>query len=235
MTAISMTWPWPICSTTTNFRERSTSHHETLNSLPCARLRDRHIVELSSRFEIGGHTLTHLRLTGLEEKEATAEIASGKHYLEDCIGQPITCFCYPGGEYSPWHPAMVRSVGFTLARTVERHRIDRPSALMEVPTSFHAYRHLRDGPAALRMTGGDLVLAARYYRHWDEWAIGLFEQVLAFGGVFHLWGHSWELQERHDWDRLERVLAHIARRPDVTYLCNDGLSRLEEACVVDPS
>jgi peptidoglycan/xylan/chitin deacetylase (PgdA/CDA1 family) len=192
---------------------------------PRARLHDRDIATLASRFEIGGHTLTHLRLTTLPEKEAAAEIASGKRYLEDCIGQPITSFCYPGGEYSPLHPAMVRSAGFTLARTVERHRIDRPSALMEVPTSFHAYRHLRDGPAALRMTGGDPVRAGRYYLHWDEWAIALFERVLVFGGVFHLWGHSWELEERHDWDRLERVLAHISRRSDVTYVRNNGLSR----------
>src|ERR1700689_4714900 len=39
---------------------------------PRARLRDRDIVELASRFEIGGHTLTHLRLTLLNDAEAMA-------------------------------------------------------------------------------------------------------------------------------------------------------------------
>ncbi len=193
-----------------------------------ARLRDRDIAELASRFEIGGHTLTHLRLTTLDDTTAIAEITSGKHYLEDCIGTPVTSFCYPGGEYAPAHTKMVKACGFELARTVERHRIDRPDSLMEVPTTFHAYRHLSDGRAALRMAGGDPFLAARYFFHWDQWAVALFDRVLAVGGVFHLWGHSWELAERHDWDRLERVLGHISGRAGVIYDANDALGRLKD-------
>ncbi len=70
---------------------------------PRARLRNRDIAELASRFEIGGHTLTHLRLTSLDERAAMAEISAGKHHLEDCIGTPVTSFCYPGGDYAPAH------------------------------------------------------------------------------------------------------------------------------------
>ncbi len=200
---------------------------------PSTRLRDRDIVELAGRFEIGGHTLTHLRLTTLSDTMASAEISTGKKYLEDCTGGPVRSFCYPGGEYAPPHTEMVRAAGFELARTVERHRIDRPSSLMEVSTSFHAYQHLRDGRAALRMAGGSPRLATRYYFHWDEWAIALFERVLAVGGVFHFWGHSWEVAQRNDWERLERVLAHISRRPDVRYIANGALARLEDQGVDD--
>ncbi len=50
------------------------------------------------------------------------------------------------------------------------------------------------------MAGGDPFRAARYFLHWDEWAVDLFDRVLAVGVVFHLWGHSWELADRHDWD-----------------------------------
>lgn len=191
---------------------------------PRARLRDRDILELAGRFEIGGHTLTHLRLTGLDDAAARSEISSGKTYLEDRIGRRLTSFCYPGGEYAPQHTSMVQAAGFDLARTVERHRIDRQYPAMEAPTSFHAYRHLRDGGAALRMAGGDPVLAAHYFLHWDEWAIALFDRALATGGVFHLWGHSWELAQRGDWERLEKVLAHISRRSEVAYLSNGDLA-----------
>jgi hypothetical protein len=200
-----------------------------------SRLRDRHVAELASRFEIGGHTLTHLRLTGLDDDQAAQEISAGKHHLENCIGRRITSFCYPGGEYAPAHRDMVRDAGFDLARTVERHRIDRPTSDMEVPTTFHAYQHLRDGRAALRMARGDARLASRYFLHWDEWAMALFDQVVADGGVFHLWGHSWELTERHDWDRLERVFEHISRRSAVTYITNDRLTCLEDNCGLDAS
>jgi hypothetical protein len=26
------------------------------------------------------------------------------------------------------------------------------------------------------------------------------------GGVFHLWGHSWEIEEKGQWENLEAVL-----------------------------
>jgi peptidoglycan/xylan/chitin deacetylase (PgdA/CDA1 family) len=191
-----------------------------------ARLRDRDIVELSTQFEIGGHTLTHVRLPTASPDVASAEIASGKNYLEDCIGRRLISFCYPGGEYTPFHMEMVRNAGFQLARTVERHCVDRPSSLMEVPTTFHAYQHLSDGTAALRMATGNPFRAARYFSHWDTWAIALFEQVLTHGGVFHLWGHSWELERQGDWDRLERVMAHISGRQEVTYIANGQLVSL---------
>jgi hypothetical protein len=123
---------------------------------------------------------------------------------------------------------MVRAADFDLARTVERHRTEPPRDLMEVATSFHAYRHLSDGRAALRMAGGDPRVATRYFFHWDEWAMALFDRVVVEGGVFHLWGHSWELAARDDWGRLERVFAHISRRRGVTYIANGGLASLEE-------
>jgi peptidoglycan-N-acetylglucosamine deacetylase len=200
---------------------------------PRARLRDRHIADLASRFEIGGHTLTHLRLPLMDDNQAWAEITTGKHYLEDCLGQPITSFCYPGGSYAARHTGMVRRAGFALARTVERHRVDLAFTAMEVPTTFHTYRHLRDGQAAYHMAGGNPFLAARYFRRWDDWAIAYFERVLAVGGVFHLWGHSWELEQRHDWDRVERVLRHISGHPDVSYIANRQLTHLEELGVSD--
>jgi peptidoglycan-N-acetylglucosamine deacetylase len=191
---------------------------------PRIRLHDRDIAELATRFEIGGHTLTHLRLTTIDDKAAQAEISSGRRYLEDCTGEPITSFCYPGGEYAPRHTDMVLRAGFALARTIERHRTDQSFSCLEVPTTFHSYRHLRDGSAALAMAKGDRRLAARYFLHWDEWAIALFERVVTEGGIFHLWGHSWEIAQRHDWDRLEHVMQHISGHPDVTYIANRALT-----------
>ena len=116
---------------------------------PAERLADRDIAALGERFEIGGHTLRHRRLTTITDREAREEIAAGKEYLEGCVGRSISAFCYPGGAYAPHHRAMVAGCGFTLARTIERHRTDLPTALFDVATTFHAYRHLRDGGPAL--------------------------------------------------------------------------------------
>ena len=124
---------------------------------------------------------------------------------------------------------MVRDAGFLIARTVDRYRT-APGPALETGTTVHAYRHLVDGPQVRRVAGGDLALAARLFRHWDDLAVHLFDRVLATGGVFHLWGHSWEVAARRDWDRLERVLAHISRRPGVRYVTNGELPVAGETC-----
>ena len=63
----------------------------------------------------------------------------------------------------------------------------------------------------------------RYYRHWDVLAMAMFDRVMVRGGVFHLWGHSWEIENHKDWQRLEAVLKYISRRPGVVYATNQEL------------
>ncbi len=186
------------------------------------RMRPKEIRSLSERFEIGGHTLTHVRLPTLPDATAHAEIVNGKDALEDIVGQRLTSFCYPGGRYRARHRWMVRDAGFTLARTVRRG-VTAPSAPFETHTTVNAYRHLVDGPAATRLARGHLATASRYYRNWDDMAIATFDQLMTTGGIFHLWGHSWEIDARRDWARLDRVCRHIARIPGVRYIENRDL------------
>jgi peptidoglycan/xylan/chitin deacetylase (PgdA/CDA1 family) len=180
------------------------------------------IRDLAERFEIGGHTLSHHRLPRLGDSQAREEIRAGKQELEQTIGAPVISFCYPRGEYRPRHVAMVRECGFRTARTVKRHAIE-PGDPFETRTTVNAYAHRVDMAVTIRMAGPHPLLAARLLRHWDDLAIAWFEVCLRRGGVFHLWGHSWEVEARGDWARLERVLEHISGRPDVLYLTNGQL------------
>jgi len=50
-----------------------------------------------------------------------------------------------------------------------------------------------------------------YVRHghstdWQTLATSLLNAFRKQGGVFHIWGHSWELEEQSQWDRLADVL-----------------------------
>jgi peptidoglycan/xylan/chitin deacetylase (PgdA/CDA1 family) len=191
---------------------------------PAERLGEEATRQLAGDFEIGGHTLYHLRLGHLPADEAEREVVTGKQALEQTIGAPVTSFCYPGGVYGPEHPPMVARAGFTTARTVERW-VSHATPLFETATTMHGYRHLVDGPPILRFAGGDPRLAARLYLNWDELAIRLFDRVMAEGGVYHLWGHSWEIDANGDWGRLDRVMAHIAGHEGVSYLDNTELAR----------
>jgi peptidoglycan/xylan/chitin deacetylase (PgdA/CDA1 family) len=184
------------------------------------RLRDRELCNLAAEFEIGGHTLSHVNLTKTPDREAAREINEGKDALEQVIGSSIRSFCYPYGAYDKRHPSMARSAGFSYARTIRRYITSAVLRPMEANTTVHACRHLCDLPAMLRLANGSAVRANRFYRNWDVLAMALFDEVLSAGGVYHLWGHSWEIERNRDWDRLERVLEYIGRRPRAQYVSN---------------
>src|SRR5260370_42245448 len=56
-----------------------------------------------------------------------------------------------------------------------------------------------------------LLRVATYGRwDWPALARSLLHESLRYGGVFHLWGHSWELQETEQWHRLDEALRFMS-------------------------
>ena len=43
------------------------------------------------------------------------------------------------------------------------------------------------------------------------------------GGIWHLWGHSWEIDQLGLWDELAEMLDYVHGREDVLYLNNGDL------------
>lgn len=171
-------------------------------------------------FEIGAHTMSHTHLTKLDDFSARKEIVRSKTYLEAVIGKPVTSFCYPAGFYAAPHVAMAHDAGFTLARTVKRFAFMSRDPL-QLETTIHTYRHWSDILHILRAVGWKKFLRCLW--NWDDLAIELFDECQRVGGVYHLWGHSWEVERHGDWARLERVFAHIGKRPHVRYVTNAEL------------
>ncbi len=178
------------------------------------RLTETQIKTLSESFEIGAHTMTHAHLTKLSDSEAKKEIEDSKHHLESVTGKLVTAFCYPRGEYRKKHVEMVRGAGFVYARTVERNSMALNDPPLEARTTVNTYNHYSDLSNIV------------YNFQWDTLAKARFDEVLANGGVFHLWGHSWEIEEHNDWEKLEDVLAYIAHKEKVKYVTNSELISL---------
>ena len=88
-------------------------------------------------------------------------------------------------------------------------------------TTTHAARYKRDLGRAARRT-----LPVR--GHPDVAGLGCvgperFEEAYVCGGVIHIWGHSWEVEENDDWQRLSCLLSELAARDDVTMVTNAEL------------
>ena len=56
-------------------------------------------------------------------------------------------------------------------------------------------------------------------------ATSAFDIALNKGQVFHLWGHSWEIEKYGMWEELSDFLKHISSRPDCRYLTNGEITK----------
>jgi peptidoglycan/xylan/chitin deacetylase (PgdA/CDA1 family) len=83
--------------------------------------------------EVGAHTRNHVRLTQVDATTALQEIALCKTELEQFTGAVVAHFCYPYGEFTPEHVAIVGQAGFVSATTTQRGRCHAGDSLLELP------------------------------------------------------------------------------------------------------
>jgi peptidoglycan/xylan/chitin deacetylase (PgdA/CDA1 family) len=189
---------------------------------PERRISEPSLIDLSCHFEVGCHTLTHPHLTRLSAAEAAGEITDGKRAVEDVIGRTVSSFCYPYGAYDRSHVEMVRAAGFRVGRSTRRFSVAASPDPLQMATTTHAARYKRDGWRAARRTASARK-AIRLWRDWDALARTVFEEAFTGGGVIHIWGHSWEVEENDDWQRLSTLLHELGARDDVTMVTNAEL------------
>ncbi|MCQ9377385.1 polysaccharide deacetylase family protein [Methyloversatilis sp. XJ19-49] len=67
--------------------------------------------------EIGAHSVSHRRLTLLNADELRSEVSDSRSVLEDLLGQSVSSFAYPYGEYDERCTEAVRSAGYSSACT----------------------------------------------------------------------------------------------------------------------
>ena len=199
------------------------------------------IRELSATFEMGGHTMHHVVLSRTGDDQAQQEIGASRAWLEDVTGKPCWMFCPPQGKFRRRHLPMIREAGYGGVRTVEMLSVDLPrprDGLLMMPTTLQAHPHGLSSYVrnlARRAAFRNLWLYIVHGRSidWSKLARSLLGLTLKRGGVFHLWGHSWELQEAGQWQRLEEVLKFASqftsRAPALTnaQVCQVVRSRAE--------
>jgi hypothetical protein len=187
------------------------------------------IKTLSQGFEIGGHTLNHVNLLAVDLARAENEIKGCKLWLEDTLGDQIKAFCYPRGKFNAKHKKIVGESGFYYARTVEllsTNIDDLLSAsttiqLFNQPLVAYVKNNLKR-----RKPGQIFYFMSKIHIHQlrlTKIAELYLQQAVEKGGVFHVWGHSWEIEQLGLWKQLEEIFKVLYKIPNAKYLTNSQL------------
>ena len=189
------------------------------------------ISNLASRFEIGSHTYDHCFLKYIDLTDSHYQVTEGKKQLEDMLGEPVKGFCYPGGKYRPQDTEIVKAAGFRYARTTMNLRFDTGKQPFEMPTTCQFYPHERNvylrnfaraGQWGKRHRG---LRVAVQHEDWIKRLYALFDHACTHGKVFHLWGHSRDIDQLDAWDELDAFLKYVASRtPAQNRLTNGELA-----------
>jgi peptidoglycan/xylan/chitin deacetylase (PgdA/CDA1 family) len=175
------------------------------------------IREIDRQFEVGGHTLNHLRLTWIPPDHAWREVRDGKQSMEDILGHEVVSFCYPGGKFNRRAADQVAEAGFLAARTCMYFLNDFPGnpyywGVSTYANTYPAYVQIRHCLLEYNFTGAyNYVTKFRLRTAWAAQFISALEQVSTVGGMAHLYFHSWEIEQNGEWDELEAVFKAVAQ------------------------
>jgi peptidoglycan/xylan/chitin deacetylase (PgdA/CDA1 family) len=184
----------------------------------------------TSGFEIGAHSVSHNSLRHLPIDDLDHEVTFCKDQLQDWLGREIRMFCYPNGHYDREVIEGVKRAGYAGARTCRMFSLDCDFPSFEMATTIQAFphspqRYLRNLGRALNFRGLWHYMAEYWHKNWVELGKTMFDVMLENGGVWHLYGHSWELDKFQLWCQLEQVLDYVAHRSGVVYTNNCELLR----------
>jgi peptidoglycan/xylan/chitin deacetylase (PgdA/CDA1 family) len=190
-------------------------------------LKEAEIRQLSTAFEVGGHSIDHVVLTGLSRNEAERQISDNKRWLEEVTGKQVRGFCYVRGRYNRTVRDIVEQAGFDYARTVENLHTDVTGDPFEMPTTIQLFPHptttyLKNfARGQWTSTRAKLLWTALASENLAQRIGRLADTCESAEGYFHLWGHSWEIDEQNLWADLEAVLRRLsAARASTDFLTN---------------
>lgn len=173
---------------------------------------------LSDRFEIGGHTLDHVRIDHILDADVAGQLSGSRAWVENTTGKPCLSFCFPGGRFRRRQLPLVCDAGYKVVRTVELLSTafpKRADGLGVLPTTIQVFPHgpmtyAKNALKRISVSSAHWLRKSLFSQSWTALASEIFLRTLERGGVFHLWGHSWEIEEQSQWKNLEQFLRLVS-------------------------
>jgi peptidoglycan/xylan/chitin deacetylase (PgdA/CDA1 family) len=189
------------------------------------------IRDIDRQFEVGSHTVSHIRLTLMTAQKARQEVIDGKKFSEDTLGHEVVAFCYPGGKFNRRIEGYVEEAGFLAGRTCRYFLNDYPKNpfswdISTYANTYPAYVQVRHCLLEYNFKGAYEYLTTFKARvPWVEQFTCALDDVARNGGMAHLYFHSWEIDQNGEWDKLESMFKIIAQYSQVKPVTNSFLYR----------
>jgi len=158
--------------------------------------------------EVAVHGSTHPWLDHMPMNMCTKDLLDDREKLEKQFGTIVRGMAYPFGTYNDDVVDCMRSVGIVYSRTVHSsHAFDMPTDWMRLPATCH---------------------------HNDPELMNLGKRFLEGSGwgrpqMFYLWGHSYEFEEKNNWEVIEEFANLMANRQDIWYATNIEIYNYQDA------
>lgn len=194
-----------------------TGEDETQVKYP--RLKKEKIVPLYEGHEIATHTSNHPTIARCPMSQVAKELIDDRLGLEKLTGRIIRGHAYPNGSFSKEIEELYSSLGVAYARVVET----KPDfELPEDPMEWKATCHHND-PKLME-----------YAREFAEFHKPQYLKLM------YVWGHSYEFEDRDNWNVIEEFCSFMGGRDDIWYATNleiidymEAAKRLRFSCDCD--
>ena len=167
-------------------------------------LKDAQALYLGNSMEVAVHGVNHPFLEKLPLPIATYEVLEDRRRLEGWFGTLVQGMAYPFGTYSDQVAEMLKTVGIHYARTtMVHHSFAQPTDWLRLAATCH-----HNDPRLLE-------LAKTFVEQGPDIGSYRLEPWL-----FYLWGHSYEFEDNHNWQVMDRFFETVAGKEDVWYATN---------------
>lgn len=156
---------------------------------------------INSGHEVAVHALNHSFLERLKADEAMWEVLEDRRNIEKQYGTLARGMAYPYGTYSDDVVEILKRCGICYSRTV------KATLNFKFPTNWltlHPTCHHRD-PQLMELAKKFVETKPRYSS--DNW-------------MFYVWGHSYEFDDKDNWNVIEEFAEYVGGKEDVWYATN---------------
>lgn len=167
----------------------------------------------SSGNEVAVHGRMHLPLAEVPPAMMAEDILNDRIALEELFGTVVDGMAYAYGSYSDQAVEVARQCGIQYARTI------RSTRNFEIPTDW-----LRLSPTCHHEDPNLMELARAFVEeepashHWRR-----------SPKLFYVWGHSYEFNDKNNWEIIEEFAEYIGNRKEIWYATNIEIYRYIKA------